>query len=134
MLGYIVSVMGAAILTDIVAGVVIFPHGWNSAFSLIDYLTSQRVNWLVYTGGWIGVCFGVTVLARKWFKQNYQMKVFSPIFLLVWVNMASAVISGFIIKTWLVGVFSWNAFIDMLFVGLFWALAPTFAAFYNSYS
>ena len=126
-LGYIISVVGAALLTDIVAGVVIFPTGWDSAFSLIDYFTSQRVTWLVYTGGWFGVCIVVNMRTRKWLEKNGQIRILSPFFIVLWIIVTLAVITGFLIKTWLVGTFSWDGLIDMLFVALFWALAPTFA-------
>ena len=128
MLGYIVTLLVAGFLTDLVSGIVIFPENAVEEFALIDYLTPPRINWLVYVVGWFVVCFLVNYGSAKLFEEGEKVGILSSFFLILWFFTTSAIIIGFIINSLTVSTYTWNGLFDTLFVAPFWALAPTFAA------
>ena len=129
MVGYIVSHFAVDIIIDLVSGIVIFPKDYGiGVFAAIDYLTPQRITWLVYAVGWFVVCILVNYGSTRWIEEREKIEILSVSFVILWLIVTLAIIIGFIIKTLLVTTISWENLFDELFVALFWALAPTIAA------
>ena len=129
MVGYIVTLLAADFLIDLVSGIVIFPKDWGlGVFAAIDYLTPSRLTWLVYAIDWFLVCFLIHYGSTRWLEEGKMVGINTIFFLIFWFITTLAIVSGFIIKTLLVSTISWEMLLDELFVALFWALAPTIAA------
>jgi hypothetical protein len=129
MVGYIVSLIVADFITDLVSGIVIFPKDWGIGVSAaIDYLTPPRLTWLVYAVGWFLVCILIHYGSTKWLEEGKMAEIKTLFFLILWFITTLAIVSGFVIKTLLVAQISWERLLDELFIAPFWALAPTIAA------
>ena len=128
MIGYIISIFVADFMIDLVSGIVIYPRKWNlGIFAAIEYLTHDRLSWLVYAIGWFVVCISVHNRSAKWFEIEEKAGLLSLFFLILWFISTSAIITGFILKILLGSTISLEGLIDIIFVALFWALAPSMA-------
>ena len=71
MVGYIVTLLVADFLIDVVSGIVIYPKDWGfGVFAVIDYLTPSRLTWLVYALGWFLVCILVHYGSTRWLEEG----------------------------------------------------------------
>ncbi|MFX0174351.1 MAG: hypothetical protein ACFE9L_20940 [Candidatus Hodarchaeota archaeon] len=118
--GYIVSLIVSDFLTNV------FSSGVE-----IDFLTTDRLSWLIFAIGWLIVCFLVNYGSTRWLEEGEKVGILSLFFLILWFISTLAIVIGYIIKTLLEGgatLITLDSLLDELFVALFWALAPTIAA------
>ncbi|MHA1944518.1 MAG: hypothetical protein ACXAC6_00765 [Candidatus Hodarchaeales archaeon] len=132
MVGYFVLLIVSGFITDLVSGIVFFPEsGSIGEFAVIEYLTPPRLSWLVYGVGWFVVCLLVNYGSTRSLEEGEKLDILSSFFLILWFVTTLAIVAGFLLKSLAVSALSWEGLFDLLFVALFWALAPTIAVIHG---
>lgn len=122
--GYIAALFVSRILSDVLLDL------------QIDFLTSGRIDRLVFAIGWFVIVFLTYWGSTRWLEEGEKIGILSLFFVILWLVSSLAVIVGYIVWSLIQGnsevitldpAISGNL-VDQYFEGLFWALSPTVAA------